>query len=311
MQRKLTFLAMAALAAAPIVLTAQDTTAPAPRVRRAPRVARGFAYTMGENRGRIGVIVRTDANTESDKVGAKIEAVTPGGPADKAGLKVGDIITKFNGTSLGGVPSDDDEESGPGKKLVELAHQLDPGDTVQVEYRRGTDSKRATVVAAKLGDGRFRMEMGDPGIMVMPGMPDMHDMPDMNFDFFVSPWGDLKLVSLNPDLGDYFGTKEGILVVKAPADSSLPLKGGDVIISIGGRKPSSPEHAMRILRSYDKGETVSIEILRKQKRMTVAWRVPSRDDRFRVREERHEHERDEQSAWRRQARRQRLRLQRV
>jgi len=273
-------------------------------------VARGFAYTMGENRGRIGVIVRTDANTESDKVGAKIEAVTPGGPADKAGLKVGDIITKFNGTSLGGVPSDDDEESGPGKKLVELAHQLDPGDTVQIEYRRGTDSKKATVVAAKLGDGRFRMEMGDPGIMVMPGMPDMHDMPDMNFDFFVSPWGDLKLVSLNPDLGDYFGTKEGILVVKAPADSSLPLKGGDVIISIGGRKPSSPEHAMRILRSYDKGETVSIEILRKQKRMTVAWRVPSRDDRLRVREERHEHERDEQSTWRRQAR-QRLRFQRV
>ncbi|HYL56030.1 MAG TPA: PDZ domain-containing protein [Gemmatimonadales bacterium] len=310
MQRKLIFLAMAAVAAAPIALAAQDTTAPAPRVRRAPRVARGFAYAMGENRGRIGVIVRTDANTESDKVGAKIEAVTPGGPADKAGLKVGDIITKFNGTSLGGVPSDDDEESGPGKKLVELAHQLDPGDTVQVEYRRGSDTKKATVVAAKLGDGRFRMEMGDPGIMVMPGMPDMHDMPDMNFDFFVSPWGDLKLVSLNPDLGDYFGTKEGILVVKAPADSSLPLKGGDVIISIGGRKPSSPEHAMRILRSYDKGETVSIEILRKQKRMTVAWRVPSRDDRLRVREERHEHERDEQSAWRRPAR-QRLRLQRV
>lgn len=306
MQRKLILLAMAAMATAPIVLTAQDTTAPAPRVRRAPRVARGF---MGENRGRIGVIVRTDANAESDKIGAKIEAVTPGGPADKAGLKVGDIITKFNGTSLGGVPSDDDEESGPGKKLVELAHQLDPGDTVQIEYRRGTDSKKATVVAAKLGDGRFRIEMGDPGMMVMPPMPDMHDMPDMMF--LMSPWGDLKLVSLNPDLGDYFGTKEGILVVKAPADSSLPLKGGDVIISIGGRKPASPEHAMRILRSYDKGETVSIEILRKQKRLTVAWKVPSRDDRsFRVREERHEHERDEQSAWRRLAR-QRLRLQRV
>src|SRR5207244_7715981 len=101
-------------------------------------------------------------------------------------------------------------------------------------------------------------------------------------------WGDLKLVSLNSDLGEYFGTKEGILVVKAPVDSSLPLKSGDVIMSIGGRKPSSPEHAMRILRSYDKGETVSIEILRKQKRLTVAWKVPSRDDRsFRVREERH------------------------
>src|SRR2546430_6871703 len=49
--------------------------------------------------------------------------------------------------------------------------------------------------------------------------------------------------------------------------SSLPLKGGDVITSIGGRKPANPSHAMRILRSYETGETVSIEILRKQKRM--------------------------------------------
>lgn len=311
MQRKWIVLAVAAFVAWPMVLTAQDTSStapvPAPRARRSPRItARGFAYAMGENRGRIGVIVRTDANPESDKIGAKIEAVTPGGPADKAGLKVGDIITKFNGTSLGGVPSDDDEESGPGKKLVELAHQLDPGDTVQIEYRRGTDSKKATVVAAKLGDGRVRVEMGDPGIMVMPGMPDMHDM-DMNFDFFVSPWGDLRLVSLNADLGEYFGTKEGLLVVKAPSDSSLPLRGGDVIQSIGGRKPSSPEQAMRILRSYDRGETVSVEILRKQKRLTVAWKVPSGNDRFRVREERHEHERDEQMGWRRRVGRLRLR----
>ena len=306
MQRKWIVIAAAAITAWPMVLTAQDTSTTAPRVtRRAPRIARGFAYAMGENRGRIGVIVRTDARAETDKFGARIDAVTPGGPADKAGLKVGDIITKFNGTSLAGVPADDDEESGPGKKLIELAHRLDPGDTIQIEYRRGTDSKKATLVAENLG-GRSRIEIGDPGMMVMP---DMHDMPDMNFDFFVSPWGDLKLVSLNPDLGEYFGTKEGILVVKTPADSSLPLKGGDVIVSVGGRKPASPEHAMRILRSYDKGETVSIEILRKQKRLTVAWKVPSRDDRsFRVREERHE--RDEQSAWRRVARH-RIRLQRV
>ena len=303
MQRKWMVIAAAAIAAWPMVLAAQQTPAP----RRAPRAARGFAYAIGENRGRIGVIVRTDASAETDKLGAKIEAVTPGGPADRVGLKVGDIITKFNGTALAGVPAEDDEESGPGKKLIELAHRLDPGDTIQIEFRRGTESKKATLVAENLGRGPG-IEMGEPGLMVMPSMPDMRDMPDMSFDFFVSPWGDLKLVSLNTDLGEYFGTKDGILVVRAPADSNLPLKGGDVIMSIGGRKPTSPEHAMRILRSYDKGETVSVEILRKQKHLTVGWKVPSRDDRVRVREERHE--RDEQSAWRRVARH-RIRLQRV
>ncbi len=98
-------------------------------------------------------------------------------------------------------------------------------------------------------------------------------------------------MSLNSDLGEYFGTKEGVLVVKAPADSTLPLRGGDVITSIGGRKPANPSHAMRILRSYEKGETVSIEILRKQKRMTLTWKVPAREERFfRMHEEHEGHE---------------------
>src|SRR6058998_3237651 len=56
----------------------------------------------------------------------------------------------------------------------------------------------------------------------------------------------------------------------------LPLKGGDVILSIGGRKPTSPSHAMRILRSYEPGETVALDIMRKQKRVTVSWKVPER-----------------------------------
>jgi hypothetical protein len=92
-----------------------------------------------------------------------------------------------------------------------------------------------------------------------------------------SPWGGIELVKLNPDLGDYFGTREGVLVVRAPEDSSLALKGGDVIISIGDRKPTSPEQAMRILRSYDAGETVTLDVLRKQRHVSVTWKVPEHE----------------------------------
>ena len=259
MQHKWIVIAAAALAAWPAALAAQGTPRP-------PREPRGFAYSFNDNRGRIGVVVRSDADSETDKIGARIEGVTPGGPAAKA---------------------EDEEESGPGNKLVELARGLEPGDTVQLEYRRGSDGKKATLVAERLP----RLEMfrfPEPPGMAMPRMP------DMNFEFFGSPWGDLEVVSLNPDLGEYFGTKEGVLVVKAPADSGLPLKGGDVILSIGGRRPTSPSHAMRILRSYEPGETVALDIMRKQKRVTVSWKVPERGER----RLRYGHEHEDQSRFR-------------
>ncbi|HEY3220776.1 MAG TPA: PDZ domain-containing protein [Gemmatimonadales bacterium] len=247
-----------------------------PRVRVETQGGPFGVYAFGDKRGRIGVIVDPKANTASDKIGARIEGITPGGPAEKAGIKAGDVITRFNGTALGGSESEDDERSGPGMKLIDLAHELEPGDTVQVEYRRGNDTRKATLVAEDLGGGVWT------GSMDMPEMGKFRElMPQMEMgpgEFMIGGvWGGIELVKLNPDLGEYFGTREGVLVVRAPEDSSLTLKGGDVIISIGDRKPTSPEQAMRILRSYDAGETVTLDVLRKQRHVTVSWKVPDRE----------------------------------
>jgi C-terminal processing protease CtpA/Prc len=238
------------------------------------RSRRSYSFTYSDNRGRIGVIVDTRANTAGDKIGARIEGITPGGPAEKAGLKAGDVITRFNGTALGGVAPDDDEDSGPGMKLIALARELDPGDTVRVDYRRGTENKNVRLVAEDLGGDLVRSFPRMGGSMDLM-LPKMHVGPGNDFEFvFGSPWGGIELVKLNADLGDYFGTREGVLVVSAPADSTLKLKGGDVITAIGGRKPTSPTQAMRILRSYDVGETVAIEVLRKRQRVTVSYTIP-------------------------------------
>src|SRR5437870_8266399 len=170
MQRNWIIVAVA-LAAWPAGLTAQGT----PRPPRPPREPRVRAFMLSDHRGRIGVVVKTDASPETDKIGAKIEGVTPGGPADKAGLKVGDIITKFDGTSLAAVKAEDEDESGPGKKLVELARKLEPDDTVQVEYRRGSDPEQVTLVAARSGP-RFQMEMPGPPEIAMAPMPGMDNL---------------------------------------------------------------------------------------------------------------------------------------
>jgi len=309
------FAIVAALAFGAGSLAAQEAPRP-PRPARTPRATaapHAFTFTTSDNRGRLGVLVNTAASTDSDKFGARLEGVTPGGPAEKAGLQTGDIITRFNGTALGGLVAADEDESGPGMKLVQLARKLDPGDTVKVEYRRGGDTKTATIIAQ---DVEPNWTLAGPGAMAMPRVeinPDMHMGPmtgmlapgaAMKMDGFSfcygDSWCDLDLVSVNPDLGSYFGATDGVLVVKSSADSALPLKGGDVILTIGGRKPTSPSHAMRILRSYDVGETVSIDVMRKQKRITVSWKVPEHNDErsfMRSRERTPRPERQEQSRY--------------
>lgn len=260
-----------------------------------PGQVRVFSF----GRPRIGVRVDTRANAETDKLGARIAEVTEDGPAAKAGLKEGDIITRFNGVALGGVKSEEDgDASGPGLKLVALARKLDDGDTVDVEYRRGSENRKAKIVAANLGDTMalrgFRMGPGN-------GMREFR-MPDLNLEvpggerrfFFQGPnsgdirifgrgmEGGLDLADLNADLGEYFGAKEGVLVLKAPTDSGSPLKAGDVIVSIDGRATKNEAQARRILRSYGDGETAKIEVLRKQKKLTLSWK-PAADWETKVR----------------------------
>jgi hypothetical protein len=292
MKRTWIITALALAGAAPFTLDAQQAAPPppAPRARTPRPEGRTYSFSFNGNRGRIGVLVNTVADSAADRYGARIDGVTPGGPAEKAGLKSGDIITKFNGKALAGTKSEDldSDESGPGHLLVELAHDLDPGDTVKIEYRRGSETKSATLVADESGAFAFggmgpmmRGDMEMPKMQMPFAFGDGDDHMNMGMGAFCmgDAWCELDLVTLNPDLGDYFGTKDGVLVVKAPADSGLPLKGGDVILSIGGRKPTSPSHAMRILRSYDAGETVSIEIMRHQRRSTLSWTVPDEERR--------------------------------
>jgi len=274
------------LAAVAVPAAAQVT----PRQPRAPKdTTRGsiYRYQFGPEgisyqalrRGRLGVLVDLSANPARDSVGARVAGVTPGGPADKAGVHEGDIIVRLNGTALAGATArregaaETGDVSRPGTRLIELASRLDTGDTVRLELRRDNQPLTVTLVAGESGlENMVRHFQVEP----MPGRGGRLQIPggEMLFSFSGAPLANLELVKVNPGLAEYFGTTEGVLVVSAPQDSSLGVKSGDVILSIGGRRPSSPAHAMRIFSSYEPGESVSFEVMRMKRRITVTGKMP-------------------------------------
>jgi len=201
-------------------------------------------------------------NIEDSGAGVLVAGVTPGGPADEGGVETGDIIIAIDAAALAG-----SEANSPSAVLIAQMAHVNPGDVVVLNILRGDESYDIEV-EARVIEARF---FGGPAAPFPQG--DFRTGPQLlqsfNFTRPVGRWADMELVELTPDLGAYFGTDEGILVVRAPSDDALQLRDGDIIIEIGGRKPASTEHAMRILGSFDAGETLELTIMRNQRRQSL------------------------------------------
>jgi len=235
-----------------------------PRVERLERIIQA-------NRGpMLGVTIGSNENGVPVE-GVNILGVSPGGAAEEAGLRAGDVITSINDESL---TADNSDEAN--SKLLDFMQGVEEGDSLKVEYLRDGKSDTTEVTPRPIENNVFAF--GFDGGNFMP--PDIHRAPGARqFGNFIwqsggDGFGDMELAQLTERLGSYFGTDEGLLVVRAPEDEDLQLEDGDVIINIDGRKPSSVAHAMRILGSYESGEELKIEIMRDQRKRTITLEIP-------------------------------------
>ena len=124
----------------------------------------------------------------------------PGSPAHRAGRPAG--AQRHGG---GGVPPGQGPADRLGRDRGRARHGVRSGRGRAVQLRVPGPRRADAAAASPVGDFMDRFEIAGPHWQFFGG----------------SPLGRLELAPLNPDLGQYFGTDEGVLVISAPKDSAL------------------------------------------------------------------------------------------
>jgi type II secretory pathway component PulC len=216
--------------------------------------------------------VSIDKGDDEDREeGVEVQSVSPGGGAAEAGLRSGDVLLALNNK-----PLKRDNEGSARTKLLGVLATIKPGEKVSVKYSRDGKTRTAEVTTKTLGDRTYSYA---------PRYGRVFEVPPFAFGPADSILGNAELVPLTPKLGQYFGTEKGLLVVRAPSDDNLELEEGDVILEIDGRAPNNTAHAMRILSSYQPGEKLTLNVLRKKRRTNIEVVVPEKAPRASI--ERH------------------------
>jgi serine protease Do len=197
---------------------------------------------------------RAKAMKLPEEAGVEITRVESESPADKAGLKAGDVIVQYNGQRVEGM-----------EQFSRLVRETPAGRDAKLSILREGASQKVT---AKLGARRA------PALYA-PLPPDRFDIriPDIprSFMSWRSPALGVEAESLEGQLAQFFGVKEGVLVrsvVKGAAAEKAGIKAGDVITRVGDTKVATPADISGAIRSF-KGKQVPIALMRDHKEMTV------------------------------------------
>jgi len=255
-----TIVFLAALGAASIAQA--QTPAPSPVQPPAAPKARAGVISGGSY---LGVMVqeidgeRAKTLKLREEAGVEITHVDADSPAEKAGLKTSDAILQYNGQRVEGI-----------EQFSRLVRETPVGRDVKLDvYRNGSPQTVMVKVAARRA-GVMSYFSTTPA--AAPNAFEFH-MPDMprSFMSWQSSMLGIEGESLEGQLAQYFGVKEGVLVRSVASGSAAEkggIKAGDVIIRVDDSKVTTPTDVTSRLRSQ-RGKPVAMVVMRDHKEVPL------------------------------------------
>jgi serine protease Do len=211
-----------------------------------------FRYGPGGSSAFLGVF------TDKSEKGAKVQEVTEGSAADKAGLKEGDIITKIDDAAIAGPD-----------ELTKTIRKHKPEDKVTITYERNGKTEKTTATLGKRKSMSYHFE--SPRI----------EVPNFEFDFNMPPGnnfgygGRARLGIKAQDTEEGKGAKVLDVDDESPADKA-GIKEDDVITEFDGKKVNTAGELADAAREAREKPSVKITFNRNGKSQTVEVKTPKK-----------------------------------
>jgi serine protease Do len=207
-----------------------------------------------------------------EEQGVEVTMVDQDAPAGKSGLKEHDVILTVNGTDVESV-----------EQLRRMIHEIPAGRLVTLGVSRAgqTMTIKAQLASRKksfsLANGQKEFHFEMPAIPEIPAMPDI-DIPVSIVVVHSSTRSGLMIENLTPQLGDFFGVKngQGVLVRSVEKGSRAEKAGfraGDVVVRVNGESVNDAGDFTHAVRP-GKDHKASIGIVRDKKEQTITLTLP-------------------------------------
>ncbi len=199
-----------------------------------------------------------------DVHGVEITRIEDNSPAAKAGLKTGDVVLEYNGQRVEGM-----------EQFGRFVRETPAGREVRLSISRDGNPQTVPVTLAARKNAMPQVFSGTwPGNMheFQFNMPEINiDLPQVYSMSRTSMLG-VEAESLNPQLAEFFGVKEGVLVRSVVKDSSAEkagIKAGDVIVKVDQEKVTNASELGGAIRAARSKTTFPVQIVRERREMTL------------------------------------------